>query len=79
MQCLHCDKKISFAAEICPYCQRKTEGSVATHLLMMVLGLPLGYLGWEYFGFIWGVLGAVIGVVFALVVGHKIKNQEGKN
>ncbi|WP_144400054.1 SHOCT domain-containing protein [Geobacter pickeringii] len=67
MYCSGCGKDIPFAGAVCPYCQRDKSNDQAYTVLAMILGLGLGYLGYNIFGF-WGAPGGfVIGVIIAVV------------
>ena len=66
--CTRCGKKISFGAEVCPYCKCGTVQSQAQQIRGMVLVGFGGFIGLLAGGFGSAILGAVAGGALWVVV-----------
>jgi hypothetical protein len=67
MICSGCGKKIPFNGKVCPYCLRDKSSDQTYHVWGMVLGLAGGFIGYEVYGLLGAIIGLVVGVVAAAI------------
>lgn len=69
MRCSGCGKDIPFNGDVCPHCQRDKGADQVQHaitVVLIVVGMGIGWLVSDFKGMLWG---GTVAVVLAIVIG----------
>ena len=73
MRCSNCGKNVPFGGRQCPYCHADKSRDQQRLLLLVVLGIVGGGVGWLVRGLDTAVIGLLVGVVAGLIMATRIK------
>ncbi len=77
MRCSGCGKDIPFNGDVCPHCQRDNSDDQAQHaitVVLIVVGVGIGWLVSDFKGMFWG---GGIAVILAIVIGVADATKRG--